>query len=148
MLADHLLQLFFTILTKRRLVDKTFVCITSRAHKRYLRPRHYSIPIHQIIHISSLWIMGQPNGIHPHLKHQPGIFFMVHRMECISHLRPFLMAAYPMQRQMFPIKKETLIGICRIITKSQWLFHFIYLFSILHEGYHGLIHKRIFSTIP
>ena len=46
MLTDHLLQLLLTIFTKRRLVDKTFISITSGTDKRYLCPSHNSIPIH------------------------------------------------------------------------------------------------------
>ena len=46
MLADHLFQLLLTIFAERRLINKTFISVSSRPHKWNLSPSDNAIFIH------------------------------------------------------------------------------------------------------
>lgn len=46
MLAYHLFQLLFTIFTERRLINKTFISVSSRPHKWNLSPSNNTMFIH------------------------------------------------------------------------------------------------------
>ena len=96
-LANQFDELLFAILTEGKLVDKTFIRISSGTDKRNLSPSDDTVPVHQIVHISCLRIVCQADGVDSHLAHQCHIFFMMLGTECVTHFGTILMAAYPMK---------------------------------------------------
>ena len=118
MLANQFFQLLFPVLPERRLVDVALVLVSARPDLRNFSPGDNSVFIHQVIKVSRLRIMSQTNGISPHLDHNGRIFIVMHFIKRISPFRPILVAAYSFQFQMFPIQKETFLGIHMIIAQA------------------------------
>ena len=118
MLPDQFDQLLFTIFAEGSLVYKTFICISSGTYKRNLGPGYNTVFIHQVVHIGSLRVVCQADGIDSHFAHQCHIFFVMLRAECIAYFCAVLMATDSMKRQVFAIQKESFIRIGMIIAQS------------------------------
>ena len=147
-LPDEFFQLFTAIGTEAFLIHKTTVQIAAGTYKGDFGPSDKAVTVHQVIHIGSLRIMGQTDGVDSHFGHQCGIFFMMHLTKSVSHFISFLMAAYTLKLQMFAVQEEAFLGIHPIEPQSQRLADAVGHHSVFRQRHFGPIQERILTAVP
>ena len=110
-LPDHLPELLSAIVPECLAVHKSLVGVATGSYKGNLRPGHDTCLVEQSVHLRSMRIVTEPDGVGPHLPDDGHILPVVGIGERIAYLRAVLMAAHPVQGQVTAVEEESLLRI-------------------------------------
>ena len=93
-------------------------------------------------------VVRQAGSVHAHLPHEADILLMVPLTERVADFGAVLMAADPVQGQVFTVEEEALRRVNAVKAEPQRLLHAVYLLAVRPQGDLGPVAEGVLRAVP